>query len=87
MAFDARVKMEEPGFFNSLEKQGITKATVATLEDELVTSWQIFSSLGENHFTKLLPQLKVGQHALLFEIWQKYRNRVGFVCKICIYLI
>jgi hypothetical protein len=58
-------------FFDTLENEGITRSTINVLDDELINNWTIFNSMGESHFDKLLPLVKVGQHALLFSMWKK----------------
>ena len=54
--------------------QGITEDTLSVLLDEAVISLSIFHSLREEHFEKLLPQMKVGQHVLLLKIWDRHSN-------------
>ena len=58
---------------------GVTEETKKVLVDEGIVSKSIFSSLREEHFERLLPKLKVGQHALLLKIWDhssNWRSRV-----------
>ena len=45
--------------------------SIAVLESEMIVTKEIFFSLGDSHFQHKLPKLKVGQHALLLNIWQK----------------
>lgn len=52
-----------------LKKEGIIDATIAVLESEMITSLDIFYSLGDSHFQQILPKLKIGQHVLLLNIW------------------
>ena len=42
---------------------------MTVLVDEQIISFAVFNSLREEHFEKLLPRLKVGQHALLYKLW------------------
>ena len=59
---------------------GVSEDTKKVLLDEGIVSKAIFSSLREEHFERLLPRLKVGQHALLLKIWDRqnnWRSRVG----------
>ena len=39
--------------------------TLSALEEEMVLTRSTFFFLADDHFTRLLPRLKVGQHALL----------------------
>ena len=41
------------------------------LKDEEITTDKMFQSLREEHFEKLLPKLKIGQHALLLKLWDE----------------
>ena len=50
---------------------GVTEETLGILQDEGVVSWSVFTSLREEHFGKLLPRLKVGQHAVLLKLWDQ----------------
>jgi hypothetical protein len=54
-----------------LEEEGLQSASLKILEDEMINNKEIFLTLTEAHFEKLLPLLKVGQHALLLNIWKK----------------
>ena len=54
----------------ALALSGLLTETVTKLED--VTTMEIFKSLRAEHFTKLLPKLSVGQHALLLTTWEGY---------------
>ena len=66
-------KMEED-LRTRLSTQGITRCTLDTLEEELITTTKVFCLLKEEHLRKLFPKLKVGQHALLINIWKEYTN-------------
>ena len=50
---------------------GVSEETKKVLLDEGIVSQSIFSSLREEHFERLLPKLKVGQHALLLRTWDR----------------
>ena len=52
----------------------VTEDTKQVLVEEGITSKRVFSSLREEHFEKLLPKLKVGQHALLLRIWDRQNS-------------
>ena len=61
----------DPCFSTLLRKYGITRATISVLEQEVIVTRDVFMSLGEKHLDSLLPQVKLGQHALLLEIWKE----------------
>ena len=48
---------------------GVSEEAIAVLEEELVLNTVVFSCLREEHFEKLLPKLKVGDHAALLKVW------------------
>ena len=52
----------------------ISDDTVKVMEEEGVVSLAIFSSLWEEHFEKLLPKLRVGQHAMLLRLWDRQNS-------------
>ena len=52
--------------------------TVKVMEEGVV-SLAIFSSLREEHFEKLLPKLRVGQHAMLLRLWDR-QNLCNWRC-------
>lgn len=60
-----------------LISSGITEDSLSVLEDEGIVSLAILTSLREEHFEKLLPNLKVGQHALMMKIWDLHSNWRG----------
>lgn len=49
---------------------GVSEAAIAVLEDELVLNSATFACLREEHFEKLLPKLKVGEHAAFLKVWE-----------------
>ena len=57
----------------ALSNGGINEDTMEILQEEMVRSVDIFVVLKEEHFEKLLPKLKVGQHAQLLKIWEDYQ--------------
>ena len=61
----------ETNFKSYLSKAGLSEAAIAVLEEEVVVTFVIFQSLREEHFERLLPRLKVGQHALLLKMWEE----------------
>ena len=54
-----------------LAEFGVNSGTIDVLESEMILTKEIFFSLGDSHFQHILLKLKVGQHALLLNIWQK----------------
>ncbi len=64
----------EPSFRRCLDRAGVNDEAISVLEEELVVSSAIFSSLRDEHFEKLIPKLKVGQHALLLKVWESYNS-------------
>ena len=66
----------DAGLLSFLKGSGITQETILILEDELILSKEIFMSLKEEHFTKLLPKLKVGQHVCLKQLWDTGQFKV-----------
>ena len=69
----------ETNFKSYLSKAGLSEAVIAVLEEEVVVTFVIFQSLREEHFERLLPRLKVGQHALLLKIWESMSREVGLL--------
>ena len=53
---------------------GVSRETKQVLVDEGIVSKFIFWSLREEHFERLLSKLKVGQHAILLKIWDRFSN-------------
>ena len=71
-----------------LKSAGVTNNTLAILQSEYITTKEVFLSLNDDHFTKLLSLgIKVGQHALLLKILHKDNqavNRESMVtCCVC----
>ena len=56
-------------FLQYLDSNNITEGTQQVLREELINTRTLFGSLEKQHFDKLLPKLKVGQHALLLQLW------------------
>ena len=74
----------EPSFRSYLTAAGVNDSVISVLEDELVVTSVIFSSLRGEHFEKLLPRVKVGQHALLLKVQESYMSReVGLYLAWC----
>ena len=61
----------EGSLHDLLVKSGVNSSTIDILESEMIVTKEIFFSLGDSHFQHILPKLKVGQLALLLNIWQK----------------
>ena len=57
-----------------LAEEPVSEETKKVLLEEGIVSKTIFLSLREEHFERLLPKLKVGQHALLLKIWDSYNS-------------
>ena len=57
-----------------LKNRGVGNNTLRILEDEEILSMGTFFSLGDKHFSQLLPKLTVGQHALLLHIRHDERD-------------
>ena len=57
-----------------LNSAKISEETCVLLEEEGVIFLDVFSSLREEHFERLLPKLKVGQHALLMKLWDSQQS-------------
>ena len=49
---------------------GIDEGTIEILQEEMVMTMDIFIVLKEEHFERLLPKVKVGQHAQLLKLWE-----------------
>ena len=60
----------ESKFRSFLMTSGISEAAIKLLEEELVVTSAVFRALREEHFEKLLPKLKVGEHAALLREWE-----------------
>ena len=54
-----------------LKKGAINEQTIGVLEEEMVRTMETFILLKEEHFERLLPRLKVGQHAQLLKLWEE----------------
>ena len=54
--------------FKDFISEGVTSETIEALVKEEILTVDIFLSLKEQHFTRLLPSLTVGQHALLLKL-------------------
>ncbi len=52
-----------------LRNVGLTDETISVIKDEMILTIDIFKSLEREHFSQLLPKLKVGQHSLLVQLW------------------
>ena len=65
------VKMD-PSFSKQLISLGITSPTLSILEKEDVFTMSIFLSLNEQHLHKLVPFMKIGQHAILLQFWKEH---------------
>ena len=61
----------EANFRSYLRLSEVSEAAIAVLEEELVLNSVVFSCLREEHFERLLPKLRVGDHAALLRIWDK----------------
>ena len=58
----------EISFADYLHAEGLSEEAVAVLTQEEIISLEVFHALKQEHFTRLLPKLKVGQHALLLKL-------------------
>ena len=54
--------------FKYFTSEGVTAETIEELVKEEIVTTEIFLSLKDQHFTRLLPNLKVGQHALIYKL-------------------
>ena len=61
----------DPNFLQFLLAHGITHPTIAMIEKEDVYSMATFESLNEGHLQKLIPCMKIGQHAILLQLWKE----------------
>ena len=52
-----------------LAAAGISEAAISVQEEELFLTSVVFGSLREEHFDKLLPKMKVGEHVALLKLW------------------
>ena len=63
---------------NSLFKyfisEGVTAETIEELVKEEIVTTDIFLSLKDQHLTRLLPNLTVGQHALIVKLHSSRLN-------------
>ena len=64
----------EQKFKSYLSTSGVEPGCLAILEEENILNFTIFTSLREEHFEKLLPLLKVGEHAMLLKLWETYNS-------------
>ena len=71
----------DKSLFDTLAKAGVTSVTIKVLENEMILTEPIFYSLNEIHFTHILPQLKVGQHVLLLDVWRKVSYGIVAITK------
>ena len=58
-------------FIEFLSSVGVTDESISVLEKEAILSKSVYFSLKREHFERLLPFLKVGQHALILSIWER----------------
>ena len=54
--------------------EGIVEDTIEVLFSEAIISKQILSLLHEEHLQKLLGKIRIGEHAILTSIWQKFET-------------
>ena len=47
----------------------ICEAAISVLEEELILTSVVVGSLPEEHFDKILPKMKVKEHAALLKLW------------------
>ena len=62
----------DPSFSKLLLSHGIAPSTISVLEKEDVFNTTIFLSLNEAHLQKLVPLMKIGQHAILLQFWREH---------------
>ena len=74
----------EANFKSYLRLSGVSEAAIAVLEEELVLNSVVFSCLREEHFERLLPKLKVGDHAALLKVWDKSSVQEAEVSCFCL---
>ncbi len=58
---------------NLRECKGINPTTLNVLEEQEILSLRSFYALKEEHFCRMLKRrlLSIGQHALLWEVWDE----------------
>ena len=61
---------------NQLLKSGILRDTLGVLEQEYITTADIFQSLNREHLANLLPKMKVGQHVLLTKFLDTFQVKL-----------
>ncbi len=59
------------GFVQLLKSEGIADDTIQVLCSESIVSKRVLSFLHEEHLQKLLTTIRIGQHAIITNIWQK----------------
>ena len=61
-------------FKNKLIDNGLTECSVAIVANEMISDESIFVMLQREHLDRLLPLMKVGQHAQLLMIWEQMKD-------------
>ena len=61
----------DPSFSKLLLSHGIAPSTISVLEKDVFNT-SIFLSLNEAHLQKLVPLMKIGQHAILLQFWREH---------------
>ncbi len=64
------IKIMDVDFKAEMLNRSFTEETIKVLQAECICSKTIFQSLRREHFSSLLPKLKVGQHAVLLAWWE-----------------
>ena len=59
----------EAKFRERMRNCGLSEESITVMEDEGIGSDAVFRALLREHVMKLLEVMKVGQHALLLEMW------------------
>ena len=57
-----------------LIENGLTECSVAIVANEMITDESVFVMLQREHLDRLLPLMKVGQHAQLLKIWEQMKD-------------
>ena len=70
----------DQAFADHLKHSGLSDNTLDILKEEAVVSEKIFKLLHKEHLQLLLPKLPVGQHAVLYSLWQESSDP-GFLGK------
>lgn len=65
----------ETSLLEIMEKEGISEESIGILVTEEVVTLEIFSTLKEEHFQRLLPKMKVGQHAMIRQLHAKHTDK------------